>query len=326
MINERSYDHILIDTNNTFCANHYAFSNLSYKVKNSIIQTGGIYGSVLAFQRLRKRFLKEDGTMWALFDNAKSMVNVRKTIDPEYKLNRTKMPKSFYRSLDYFRLIQLSYSNSEYVVYETGYEADDIAPVIIRKIPTDKKILVVSEDLDWSRLIGYQGRTVHQYMKKMVFDQSKFNEHYGFLPTVDKIVLYKIIRGDKVDNIPKGIKGLPTKALMQLIDDYKNIFEIKENLEIIPYLSEHWKEVITKNFSRLTLNHQLVSFLSLSDKDINQFIFKCKYQPKVLKILYESLGFNIEKIDERIYSTRRKKKTGNSFDDFWHHPTIPRKK
>ena len=325
---ERKYDHIIVDTNNVYYANYYVFNDLTYQIKNSVIITGGVYGSILAFQRLRKRFLKEDGILWALFDNAKSKTNIRKTIDPDYKLDRHKMPKSFYRALDYFRMIQMNHSFNQKIVYETGYESDDIAPVIIRKIPKDQSILVVSEDLDWSRLIDYQGRTVHQYMKKEIFDATAFKKKYEFSPSENKIVLYKVIRGDKVDNIPKGIKGLPTKILLQLIDDFKDIFEVHEQVSIIPYLTDHWKQVIKDNFPRLALNHQLVSFIPLSDTDVDNYISDCKYSPKVLKIFYESLGFKIRGVDERLSNDLRrfdKKLTGNSFDDFWTRPSYPRK-
>ena len=297
---DMKYDHIIVDTNNVFHANHYAFNKLTYKVKNAIVQTGGIYGSLLFFNRMREKYLKDNGSIWALFDNAKSKINNRKGIDPSYKANRKKMPKSFYRSLDYFRLILLNHTDGDYAVYETGYEADDIAPVIVQKIPRDKHILIVSEDMDWSRLIDWDDRVIHQYMKKEVFTRKKFCEKYHFTPTEDKIVLYKTIRGDSVDNIPIGVRGLPSKILYRLLDDHKDIFKVYENIKSLDYVSDLWREKIIEAFPRLRLNYQLVSFMNLRDNCTNDYISRCFFQPHYLKAIYESLGFNISKIDPRV--------------------------
>lgn len=320
---QKRYDHIIVDTNNMFHANHHAFSHLTHTVGKANLITGGIWGSIKAFDRLRERFLSKDGTIWALFDNAKSKSNMRRKIDPDYKMNRKKMPTSFYRALDYFRMILLHHTDGDYVVYETGYESDDIVPVILSKIPTDVNVLLVSEDLDWSRLIAYQKRPIDQYMKKQVFDKSTFHRIYGFLPSEDRIILYKVIRGDSVDNIPKGVERMPSKILLRLLDDCKDVFEVKENLEILPYMTDTWKSRILQNFPRLRLNHQLVSFLHLTERDIDDYIYPCSYRSNYLKVMYESLGFDIEKIDMRV--AKQFHKDRESFDNFWTKPSFGRK-
>jgi 5'-3' exonuclease len=137
-------------------------------------------------------------------------------------------------------------------------------------------------------------------MKKKVFDKREFNNRFNFKPNDNRVVLYKTIRGDSVDNIPAGIPNFPTKKLVRLVEDYKDIFDVIDNLEIIPYLTPTWREKIRKNEPRLRLNHQLVSFIPISDDYLQQFTFACKFRPKNLAVLYESLQFTISKIDERV--------------------------
>lgn len=325
---EHKYDNILVDVNNLFHKYHHALNNLTYKVKNAIIVTGGIYGSLKFIDRTRKEYLAPNGKMWFLFDNAKSKIHMRQTIDPEYKMNRKKMPKTFYRSLDYLRFILLNHTDGDYTVYETGYEADDIAPVIVNRIPVKESILIVSEDMDWCRLIDYEGRTVHQYMKKTIFDTNKFLQVYEFSPTEDHVVLFKTIKGDDSDNIPKGVEYFPTKYLLRLIDDYKDIYEVKENLSVISYLPDKWKEKIQENFPRLNLNYQLVSFVNLTDNKIDDYIFPCRYRPNFLKTVYESLGFNIDTMDNRVYESIQNEKASKPVDffTFWDNSAITGKK
>jgi len=319
------YDHIIIDSNNLFYRNHYThtITNIVSKVPLNI---GGIEGSLFSYQKLYREYATKNTVVWSLFDNAKSTGNVRKLIDPSYKLNRNIQPKSFYRALDFYRLLLLHYSDNNYVVYQTGYEADDIAPVIISKIPKEESILLVSEDIDWCRLLSDTDRKISQYMKKEVWTTRSFEQQYDFKPTEDAIVLYKTIRGDTSDNIPVGLPKLPKKILLALIDDYTDIYAVRDDLYAIPYMSNTWKEKFKSCFARMSLNHQLVSFISLKESDIQNFIFPSKYNPETLKILYETLQIPIDKVDKRLYIYLQRKKQGKkSFDDFFQQPITERK-
>lgn len=300
-LSQKIYNNVIIDVNNLYHKNYHVYKNMIFEVNNKHIVTGGVYGFIKSLKMLQRKFLVEGGCIYFLFDNPDSKQNMRQlSIDPTYKANRKKYSQPFYRSLDYLRLILMDYDDKNIVIYGTGFEADDLAPNVVNSIPNDEKTLIVSEDLDWARLLNYQGKHVDLYLKKSIFNRRKFNEKYNFMPTEDSVVLYKVIRGDESDNIPIGIPNMPSKIIEKLIGDYKDIFEIIDNLEIIPYLNKKWKDKIIENKSRLRLNYQLVSFIPISDNYLKQFTFESKFRPKNLLLLYKSLGFDPVEIDNRL--------------------------
>lgn len=297
------YDNIIIDSNLWYTRNHFTHENIKFKVGDKVITTGGIYGFLKSVSKWKKLFAKENTKFYFLFDNAKSKSNLRqKIIDPTYKLNRFKRPDSFYRSIDYLRLVLLNQSEDYTIVYGTGYEADDIVPYILKKIPDCENSILVSEDLDWSRLIS---ENVHVFMKNDVWDIKKFINKFNFKPTVDSVTLYKAIKGDASDEIPIGVPNIPVTYVEKLCNEYKDVYEILENLDLIDYLSEKTKKKFIQNKSRLNLNHQLISFLSINEKELDEYTIQGKFKPESLKILYKSLNFSIdslEKIDRNYYN------------------------
>lgn len=299
-INQK-YDNLVFDVNNYYHKSYHVYKDLTQEIGNKHIMTGGIYGFIRTLKKCEREFLKEGGSIYFLFDNPDSKKDTRQlSIDPNYKADRKKYSQPFYRGLDYLRLVLMNYHNNSTVVYGTGFEADDLAPNILNKIDDNESTLVFSDDLDWARLIGYKNKTVHLYMKKKIFDKKAFNEKYNFMPNENKVTLYKVIKGDTSDNIPVGIPHLSTKIVEKLIGDYNDIFEVIENIETIPYLNDDWKRKIVERKARLRLNHQLVSFIPVSDDYLKQFTFKSKFKPKSLMVLYKSLGFDFIKLDERL--------------------------
>jgi len=314
------YDHLLIDSNNLYARNYYAQENMTFSYKGNTIVTGGVHGFLRSLNRLKKLHLKENGLIWCLFDNSDSKINMRRDLyDPAYKKNRKDKPKAYYRGMDCLRLILHNYRDYIRVVYGTGFEADDIAPVIIRQFPLDSDVLACSEDLDWARLIT---NNIKLYMKNKVFGQTDFYEKYGFTPSEKSIILYKTIRGDKVDNIPIGLPMITTKNLNKIIENYDDIFDVLDSLDEIEYLNESWKEKFEESSARLRLNHQLVSFIPIDDEYIKDFIFTGKFRPKILEPLYEALGFQIFYIDTKTYKAVHK----NQPDKFeFRQPIVKRK-
>lgn len=301
MPNDKKYDNIVFDVNNYYHKSYHVYKDLTQEIAGKHIMTGGIYGFIRTLKRCERDFLKEGGHIYFLFDNPDSKKDMRQlSIDPNYKADRKKYSQPFYRGLDYLRLVLMNYNDNSTIIYGTGFEADDLAPNVLNSIDKEESTLVFSDDLDWARLIGYKGKTVHLYMKKKIYDKRAFNEKYNFMPDENKVTLYKVIRGDTSDSIPVGVPNLGTKLLEKLIGDYKDIFEVIENIEIIPYLNDEWKRKFVDRKARLRLNHQLVSFIPVSDDYLKQFTFKSKFKPRSLAVLYKSLGFDSEKIDDRL--------------------------
>jgi len=327
--NDKKYDVLIFDVNLWYHKNYHTHSQLTYEVGNKQIVTGGIWGFLKTVQRFERDYLKDDGHVYFIFDNPDSKNDMRRlSVDPTYKANRKKYSQPFYRGLDYLRLILMEYRDNGTVIYGTGLEADDLAPNVINNIDSSKSILAISDDLDWARVINYKGKSVDLYMKKKVYNKREFNEEYNFIPTDNNVVLYKVIKGDTADNIPVGLPNIPTKTVEKLVGDFDDIFEIIENADMIPYLNDTWKRRLQERKSRLRLNHQLVSFIPVSDEYLKQFTFKSKFRPKSLLILYRSLGFDIEKTDTRLtnYTLDKDKEVCNDKrrDDFFKMPEAKR--
>jgi len=299
---QKYYDNLIIDVNNWYYRNYEIHKNLTVEIDGKHLITGGVWGFLQSLKRFKREFLKQGGRIYCLFDNADSKKNMRQQLyDPTYKVSRKKKSDSFYRGLDYLRLILMNYGENISVVYGTGFEADDLLPPVLNSINEKESSLIISEDLDWSRGIYYKKRDVAQYMGKKVYDRKLFNERFNFMPSESSVVLYKVIRGDKADEIPIGIKNFPSKKLEQLIGDYKDIFEVLANIDIIPYLTDRWKQEFKERSARLRLNHQLVAFIPISESYIKEFTTNSKFKPRNLALLYEGLAFDIEKIDPRLF-------------------------
>jgi len=318
------YDILIFDVNLWYHKNYHTHKDLSIEVGNQRIVTGGIYGFLKTLQRFERDYLKENGEIYFLFDNPNSKYNIRQlSIDPTYKANRKEYSKPFYRGLDYLRLILMEYHDNYTVIYGTGFEADDLVPNVLNTVDENKRVLAISDDLDWARIINYKGKKVDLYMQKKVYTKKEFNEKYNFLPNESNVVLYKVIRGDTSDNIPVGIPNIPSKIVEKLVGDYKDIFEILENIQHIPYLNDTWKDRIIQKRARLRLNHQLVSFIPIDDSYLKRFTFKSVFRPKSLSMLYKSLGFNLREVDKRLEKDLDKGKKiryNDKSDSFFHMP------
>lgn len=321
-----NYKYVIIDTNLWYHKNFATHKDLTYQVDKKTIITGGIYGFLISIKKWKKLF-GENCHFYFLFDNPDTKSNLRaQMVDPTYKLNRKIYSTTFYRGIDFLHLILIHSSSRYTTVYGTGYESDDIAPYILDSLNIDNnnQAIMVSEDMDWSRLIS---DNVHQYMKGKIFDKRAFHEKYQFYPNKNSVTLYKTIRGDKVDNIPIGIKGLSSKILIHLIDNYKDIYDVFDNLNIIPCLTNKWKKEFVRCKNRLTLNHKLITFFPVNENQVQEFTHVGCYKPYILKRIYESLGFELDKIDYRLYShlEEEQRKKDIQKGNFFRQPRIKRK-
>ena len=317
------YQKIFIDASNFFHRAHCCFNGEPVDLPDGTqVATGGIFIGINMMNRLERDFLIPGGKIFFLFDNTHSGDNKRKEIDPEYKSNRTKKDDSFYRGLDLFQMILLSYKSNLVMVKVTGKEADDLVDPLVKKFP-DEKILLVSNDLDWFRSIS---DLVHvaKYEKGNynIYGRDEFYEKFQFEPTVDNLCLYKAFRGDKSDNVQSGVPGIREVTLVQLINEFDSIKEIFHSLPSIDYISDNFKKKIKENYSRLLLNYDLVSYEVVDDEELSNGTFEGKFQPNSLYSLYKMLNFDIEKFDPRVSQFFPKEDKKN--EGFFQFDKVPR--
>ena len=308
----KTYDYLIIDLLNIFHA-HDAIAKKEDKSQN------GIYGTIQKINKLKREYLKPEGIVYILSDNPTSKVQTRKLLDPEYKINRIERPQEFYKSLEVLALILQSYDDNYKYIQVPKLEADDLVPIVVENLPEDSLILAVSSDMDWSRIINYKNHRVVWHNRKEIVTRNLFEEKYGFFPSEQNVVTYKTFRGDPSDNIESGVPMLPTKHLFTMIN-FGSYDDIIENIDIID-IPDKWKEAIKERKARLDLNYQLVSFYPIPYKEMKPYIIDCKYKPRLLKNLYESLRFKIEYIDKRVDEfLKSQKRPEKKIDSFFELP------
>lgn len=301
------YSKLLIDVSNVYMRAYSVGTSMTNVMEDgTTLVTGGIYNFLRMIKSLENRFLAQDGETYFLFDNSHSGIVRRKEIDPSYKSNRTKKDEDFYRSIDLLQMILLNYKDSWYCVKKFGYEADDLVYPLIQEFSNDS-ILLVSNDLDW-----FRGISSHVHVAKyekgdnmskadyVIYDNQLFEKRMGFKPSISSMVLYKSFRGDSSDNIPPGVPGIRTEALISLISKCRNIKEVMEKVDSMEEVSDTFKKKIKESSARLFLNEKLVSYQSISFMDLKEDIYKGEFHAKTLHSLYKSLGFQISKIDPRV--------------------------
>lgn len=308
------FQHILVDISNQYHKNWHTNNNLTTTLEDgTTLITGGIYGTIRSLNKMEREYGEDNCQIYLLFDNATSGTTKRKEIDPDYKANRERKDHAFYKGLDYLRFILMNYKDNYTVVYRPKFEADDLTLPIVSHIDKNENILLVSEDMDWSRLMS---DNVFWYAKKKVWDIDMFEEYYKFKPNSEAVVFYKSIRGDSSDNIPKGILGIRENLVQQLICDYRNVDDMLNNLDSISYLSDKWKDKIRDNKARLKLNSQLVDFITTADENIDEFVFLCEFKPNTLRTLYHALGFAVASFDPRLMKVFPQKNNSDNFFNF----------
>lgn len=325
---EARYSSILIDAYNLYYR-AYSVATGSNTVDGSPVSRG-IYTALRMVQRLESIYLKDGGRVYLLFDNCTSSDSRRVEIDPEYKASRTRADEQLYRSLDMFQMVALSYKDNWAVVYRQGYEADDLVFPLLSIV--EGRILMVSNDLDWSRAITTESDLArHESGEYVVYNRSSFRERYGYYPSLNAVCIYKSLRGDSSDNIPSGVPGIRTEDIVYLIDRYSESDGSPERviahmIEDIgsTRLSDTWKKKIYEQRARIMLNCRLVNFLPLGRESVQESIFRSRYQPKVLYDLYTSLGFDIDRIDRRVAQLYQKVETVEDSSSFFRKQQIPR--
>ena len=317
------YDRILIDISNMYYRAYCAGQQLTTTVEGKPLITSGIYNTLRMLYKLRETHLAEGGRMYYLFDNASSLENRRKDIDPEYKENRQKKDPVFYRGLDYLYLALQVMHDGDRIIRKPSFEADDLVQPVIQSFEgRGYKVLLVSTDMDWSRSIS---DTVHWMVrdsvskKDITYTKQMFEEKYGFEPSVESLCFYKAIRGDASDNIPAGLKGIREEMLLDLIKNVKTVKNLFLNLSSLP-ISDKWKQALYENKGRILLNYQLVSFQPLTISEVREGVEITKFNRDVLGLLYRTLQFNTLKLDKRF--TIEEKPV--EIDDFFSSEEYPR--
>ena len=183
------------------------------------------------FDMLKNKKLKPDCIAVA-FDVSKQTFRLEKY--SEYKANRLQMPDSLRPQLG---LIQEGLKALNIPIYtKEGFEGDDLIGTVAT-IAKDMghKVYILTGDKDSFQLIDKEGQISVLIPSKgeiVEYDWDKVYEKLEIYP--NQVIDYKALSGDTSDNIP-GIKGIGPKSASSLLNEYKTLDGIYENIENMLY-------------------------------------------------------------------------------------------
>ncbi|MDQ3123356.1 MAG: hypothetical protein M3Q14_01575, partial [bacterium] len=217
----------IIDGKSVFYRGYYAMPNLSTK---DGIPTGGVYGFAAMSLELIKK-LKPDYVAVA-WDKPKTNIRKRLEMYPAYKAGRKPAPPDFYAQIPILYDLLKAFS---WPLYELDdYEADDIMCTLAKKAEkAGIETMLITSDLDALQCIDVH---THVYVLKKGFsnierfDADYFNAKHGI--TTEQFLDLKSLKGDSSDNIP-GVPGVGEKTAVQLLQDYKTLDGIYDNLALL---------------------------------------------------------------------------------------------
>jgi DNA polymerase-1 len=242
--------------------------------------------------------------------------NARRNLFPDYKANRNANRMTNYsifqskeeeteainnqmqRLILYLKCLPVS------IISVEGLEADDIIGYLTHKLENfgeTKEINIMSADQDFLQLVS-EKTSVYSPTKKRIFKPKDVLAEYGVSAT--NYINYKILLGDKSDNVP-GVTGLgPVKLVKlfpELTGDSKVTLEsmITKSAELINenklYLS------VVERRHQLFVNQQLMNlegdFLSPDNRKLVKQAFSESYE--LNKYLFHQIYVN-DKLGESI--------------------------
>lgn len=218
---------ILIDGNNLMFRSFYATAYSGSIMKNSDgFPTNALFGFV---SMLNKIIEEENPTYMAVaFDIGK---NFRKEKYDFYKEGRMETPEELKKQMPEAGNV-LDAMGIKHFELEP-YEADDIIGTIAKMTEEDANFasLIISSDKDLLQLISNE--TEVKLLKQTGFiryNYDAFVNDYGIEPI--KMIDLKALMGDVSDNIP-GVKGVGEKTALKLLQEYKTLENIYDNLDKI---------------------------------------------------------------------------------------------
>lgn len=217
----------IIDGKSVFYRGYYAMPNLATKDGTP---TGGVFGfATMALEVIRR--LKPDYVAVA-WDKPKTNIRRRLELYPEYKAGRKPAPADFKEQIPVLHELLEAFG---WPLYELDdYEADDImGSLAVQAKKLDVETMLITSDLDMLQLVN--GHTHVYALKKGLsnieqYSPEYFEEKYGI--DVDQFIDLKALKGDSSDNIP-GVPGIGEKTAVQLLQEYKTLDGIYENLGLI---------------------------------------------------------------------------------------------
>ena len=274
---------ILVDGNNLLFRSYYATAYNGNFMKNSKgFPTNALFG----FTNMMNKIILEEKPSYILvaFDKGKTF---RHEKYKDYKGGRSETPDELKVQFPVAKEL-LTYMGIKYYEID-NYEADDIIGTFADYCEKDPNFIgtIISSDKDLLQLISNEIDIKLLKQKDYIrYNKDSFREEYGIDPI--NIIDLKALMGDSSDNIP-GVKGIGEKGALKLLQEYKTLDGIYENIDNIKGTT-HDKLVNDK--ANAYMSYDLATIYKKVPMDINidDLVYKNTDHEKLNK-LYEDLEF-----------------------------------
>lgn len=196
----------------------------------------------------------------------------RKEIYPEYKANRKELidkqtPKEKEDARKFFdeyerTMEHLNSCEGIQLFRYKGVEADDLASFVCSRLHDFgfNQAWLLSSDSDWDLLVGpHVSRFSHITRKEITLDT------WPYPVTPENYISYKVLIGDKSDNIP-GIPGIGPKRAASLIEQYGSALDIYDAVPLKG--SQKFIQALNDNKEQIPINYELMDLLSFCQEAI----------------------------------------------------------
>ena len=272
---------ILVDGNNLLFRSYYATAYNGNFMKNSKgFPTNALFG----FSNMINKIILEEKPTYILvaFDKGKTFRHEKYS---EYKAGRIEMPDELRLQFPIAKKL-LELMGIKYYEIE-NYEADDIIGTFSKFC--DNTIYtgtIISSDKDLLQLITDSVDIKLLKSKDYIrYNPESFYEEYKIKPI--NIIDLKSLMGDSSDNI-KGVKGIGEKTALKLLQEYKTLNGIYENIDKI---SGKTKEKLIDGKNDAYISYELATIVTNVPIEISIDDIKYKGNQAGLNDLYEELEF-----------------------------------
>jgi DNA polymerase-1 len=222
--------------------------------------SGVVYGFLRTFFTLKKRF--NNAEFCVAWD---SPDNWRKEIVPKYKANRSEKMEGVIEQIESIKEILSAAGVTQ--LYKHGFEADDLIADYAGRHKEEGLVYIYSNDKDFLQLVE-DGKVSVLKPKignsaEKIYDEESVIELFGVPPS--RLASFRAFDGDTSDNL-EGVPRLPKKVIARLINSYKNVEGVFENLDK-EKLTDFQKNSILGHKNSV-ISNEIIMDLSRSSKKI----------------------------------------------------------
>lgn len=212
-----------------------------YAIRNLTGPSGMPVNAIYGFLTMMIKLFKEEKPEYLCFCYDRKEKSFRKDLYELYKANRAEMPEDLAKQIPYIKQLADLLGVPAFEI--PGYEADDIIGALAKwGRHHNMEVFIVSGDKDFGQLI--QNHVwMYDTMKDVRYDAQGVYDKWGVRP--DQFIDYLSIVGDVSDNVP-GVKGIGEKGAVKLLEQFKTLEGIYENLDEIESKSVREKLIASK--------------------------------------------------------------------------------